>query len=242
MEPAARGGEARRSGGRCDGDSTPKLASRPRIAGLLPSGDDRSVTADLVSCGTLAAMPRRLLVLLCLAALAGCGGGGSAGGSPPPTLSQARQELTGAPPALAGIHQQASRVLPGGPAALRARLRALRGHPVVVNQWGSWCGPCRYEFPVLQRVSAKLGRRVAFLGALFRDDSRAARRFLARHPLSYPSYADRGQALARALGNPAAAPITNFYDARGKLVYQHAGPYQNDGQLERDLRKYTRGT
>lgn len=185
-------------------------------------------------------LPRLLVLLLCLGVLVGCGG--SAAGSTPPTLGQARTELAGAPSALAGLHRQASQVLPGGPAALEARLRALRGHPVVVNQWGSWCAPCRFEFPVLRRVSAKLGTRVGFLGALFRDDSGAARRFLAKHPLSYPSYADRGQALAHALGNPAGAPITNFYDARGKLVYQHAGPYQSDGQLEHDLKKYARGT
>src|SRR3954470_3372416 len=46
----------------------------------------------------------------------------------------------------------------------RARLAALRGKPVVVNIWGSWCIPCRQEFPIFQRVSAAMGKRVVFLG------------------------------------------------------------------------------
>lgn len=39
--------------------------------------------------------------------------------------------------------------------AFKARLEALRGHPVVVNQWASWCGPCRYEFPFFQKLAGR---------------------------------------------------------------------------------------
>lgn len=185
-------------------------------------------------------MIRSIVALVVVLAVAGCGG--TAPGATPPSLHQARRDLAGGSPALAGLHHQASTILPGGARAIEARLRALRGHPVVVNKWASWCAPCRFEFPVFQRVSVKLGRRVAFLGFVFRDQDASAKRFLARRPLSYPSYSDPRGDIARALRTGEGAPITNFYDRRGKLVFQHAGPYQSDAQLRGDLEKYAPGS
>ena len=190
-------------------------------------------------------MPPRVLaaplaaLLLVLFAVGCGGGGGDAKGVP--SAQDAQRRLAGAPRALAGLHQQANEVLPGGRSAFKRRLRALRGHPVVVNKWASWCAPCRVEFPVFQRVSVKRGRSVAFLGLDSRDDTGAARRFLRRKPVSYPSYSDPREKIAASVRMPTGFPLTNFYDARGKLVYQHAGPYRDDAALERDIDKYARG-
>src|SRR3954447_6379509 len=70
-------------------------------------------------------------------------------------------KLDGAPPALAAVHREANDLLPGARKALQQRVRALRGHPVVVNVWAAWCGPCRVELPVVQRASLDWGKRVA---------------------------------------------------------------------------------
>src|SRR5919106_4039195 len=68
------------------------------------------------------------------------------------------------PPELKALRAQANRLLDGGAEAFERRLRELGGHPVVVNQWASWCGPCRFEFPFFQRLARRYEGRVAFLG------------------------------------------------------------------------------
>ena len=62
----------------------------------------------------------------------------------------------------------------------------LRGHPVVVNKWGSWCGPCREEFPYFQRQALERGKRIAFLGVDGDDNDDGARELLDEFPVSYP--------------------------------------------------------
>lgn len=181
---------------------------------------------------------RFAVVLALLPLLAGCGASEPASG---PSLAEQQRALAGSPPALAALHGQASRLLGGGLPAFRHRLASLRGRPVVVNVWGSWCSPCRAEFPILQRVSAKTGRRVAFLGVDTDDEHGKAAAFLAAHPVSYPSYEDPDKKIASAIKVTIGVPITNFYDRNGRLApYQHAGPYRSAADLLDDIGRYTR--
>jgi len=170
--------------------------------------------------------------------MVGCGSHPRSAALPP---DQAAAALKGSPPALAALHSQASQLLAGGTAAFKARLTALRGYPVVVNKWASWCGPCQTEFPAFQRAAVALGRRVAFVGLDGKDHDPAAAAFLRRFPITYPSYVDPGESIARSIEAATYYPQTVYIDRSGRIVYDHAGPYLSAGALEQDIRRYVLG-
>jgi cytochrome c biogenesis protein CcmG, thiol:disulfide interchange protein DsbE len=148
-----------------------------------------------------------------------------------------REKLGGAPPALAAVHQQANELLPGSRKALLARVRELRGHPVVINVWAAWCGPCRVELPVFQRASLDWGKRVAFLGVDLRDNRESANRLLADIPVTYPSYEDPDGKVANGY-HLVGTPSTIYYDAAGEQTYVHQGQYLDRAQLDADIKRY----
>ncbi len=166
-------------------------------------------------------------------AVGGCGA--SEDGGKPPDYAEA---LAGAPAPLTALHRQANRLLPGGVDAYEKRIAALRGYPVVVNVWASWCGPCRFEFPTLQRLSARYGKRVAFLGVDSQDSDDAAATFLSEEPVPYPSYTDPDKKIAKSLGADLGLPDTAFYDEGGRLLYLKQGPYSDRAELEADIRRW----
>jgi len=175
------------------------------------------------------------LAALCLAGLAACGEEEAEYGSKPPDYEQA---LAGAPKPLAALHAQGNRLLGGGREAFERRIEELRGYPVVVNKWASWCGPCRFEFPFFQRLSAKLGKRVAFVGVDSDDTDAAAKTFLEQFPVPFPSYSDPDEEIATEIKATLGFPSTAFYDSEGELVFTHQGVYANQGELLADIRRY----
>jgi cytochrome c biogenesis protein CcmG/thiol:disulfide interchange protein DsbE len=161
-------------------------------------------------------------------------GSSSARAVDPPSVALVRRSLRGSPPALAGLHHQAPRLLEGDPAM---RLGALRGYPVVLNAWASWCAPCREELPLMARAAARFGRRVAFLGADVDDSATNAHRLLAGDHLSYPSYRTSATAI-RELTPIVGFPTTIFLDRRGHVVFTHQGQYSSVAELARDVRRF----
>jgi cytochrome c biogenesis protein CcmG, thiol:disulfide interchange protein DsbE len=163
--------------------------------------------------------------------------GDSSAGNPEAAAVDYEQALADAPPALAKLYDQGDALLQGGVDELQRQLDALRGHPVVVNAWASWCGPCRFEFPFFQEVAAQYGERVAFLGVDSYDSDAAAETFLDELPLPYPSVTDPdrdvwGEWDIRGL------PATAFYDSKGERVYVRPGPYENAEDLIADVERY----
>jgi len=153
------------------------------------------------------------------------------------TPAEISQRLQGAPPPLAALHRQANQILPGARKGLRSRLADLRGHPTVVNIWAAWCGPCRAEMPVMQRVSLDMGKQVAFVGVDMKDNREAATTFLRKTPVTYPSYDDPSGEVYNA-EKLVGVPSTLFYDSKGKQTFVHQGPYFDRADLVDDIHKY----
>ncbi|HWO17080.1 MAG TPA: TlpA disulfide reductase family protein [Solirubrobacterales bacterium] len=169
--------------------------------------------------------------------LFGCGSQVAENGGKHPDYAKA---LAGAPAPLAAIHRQANDLLPGGVDAYERRIAALRGYPIVVNVWASWCGPCRFEFPHFQRAAARYGKRVAFLGIDSQDSGAAAATFLESEPVPYPSYEDPDQEIADSV-DAFALPATAFYDRKGDLVFTKQGNYEDEDELRADVERYALG-
>lgn len=151
-----------------------------------------------------------------IALLVACGGGQSArpeGGSLLPSDPAALPEMD--------------------PATFRALLQELRGAPVLVNVWATWCPPCVEEAPHLAEVSEEFQGRVQFVGLDILDDRPAARDFIERYGWEYPSVFDPSGEIRDALGY-VGQPVTVIYDRQGDVSFEHVGAV-NGEILRREL-------
>jgi thiol-disulfide isomerase/thioredoxin len=116
-------------------------------------------------------------------------------------------------------------------------LAGFKGHPVVVNFWASWCGPCVEEMPSLSQLHKEYQKKgIEFVGVGV-DSDKNIKAFLQKVPVSYPIYVAGfgGADLARAFGNNAGGlPYTVVIDAKGVVRSTKLGQIKPD-ELKRTL-------
>jgi cytochrome c biogenesis protein CcmG/thiol:disulfide interchange protein DsbE len=122
-----------------------------------------------------------------------------------------------------------------GLATSKVELRSLRGRPVVLNFWASWCIPCAHEAPRLVSAAKTHEGRVLFLGVDVKDFSSDARRFLRRFHVNYVSVRDGGSDTYDAYGLTG-LPESYFLDASGRIVAHKIGEI-SAAELEDGIRQ-----
>ncbi|MGB6424779.1 MAG: TlpA disulfide reductase family protein [Solirubrobacterales bacterium] len=189
---------------------------------------------------------RKLMLGIVLAgaalALAACGSSGdgdsgdSAGAVSTTADAAPPAKEKGVPKALAANRAEAGQILDEG--SLDAKIAELEGHPIVVNQWASWCEPCRAEFPYFGDSANQHAGEVAFVGIDMQDDRGAAEDFLQQLPVPYPHVDDPSASQIASLGGGVVSPTTVFIDAQGEVVSVFQGAYASRDQLEQDIERY----
>lgn len=117
-------------------------------------------------------------------------------------------------------------------------LAQLKGKPVVLNFWATWCGPCWEEHPVLVANARMLQPNVQFLGVVFQDKEEKILGFLQQRGSSYPTVVDDAGKTAIAYG-VGGVPETYFLDANGVIRAKYNGPMDSD-VLRENLEKVMR--
>ena len=120
-------------------------------------------------------------------------------------------------------------------AKYQALLTELRGTPVVVNIWGSWCPPCRAEAPGLERLARDFEGKVQFLGVDILDVRESAREFILEYDWPYPSVFDENGEIRDQLGY-VGQPVTIVYDRDGNVTFEWVGSITED-LLRKEIRK-----
>lgn len=121
------------------------------------------------------------------------------------------------------------------------KLSELRGEVVMLNFWASWCGPCRQEMPLLEKIHKKY-KRLGFtlLGVNVEENSNDAKNYLKDVKVTFPILFDRTQKTSE-LYNVSAMPTTILIDRNGNKRFLHRGykpGYEND--YKREIKKLLR--
>ena len=107
-------------------------------------------------------------------------------------------------------------------------LSELRGKPLIINVWASWCGPCRAEMGSLERLSRRFnGKQFNIIGVSTDDHANAAAAFLRQAKVTFDNYHDRKLLLEAMLGADT-IPLTVLVDAQGRVVKKVHGSRQWD--------------
>ena len=115
------------------------------------------------------------------------------------------------------------------------KLSELRGKPLIINVWASWCGPCRAEMGSLERLSRRYGgKQFHIIGISTDDHANAAAAFLAQSRVTFDNYHDRNLLLESMLGANT-IPLTVLVDAQGRVLKKIRGSRQWDSRESLEL-------
>ena len=103
------------------------------------------------------------------------------------------------------------------------KLSDLKGKPLVLNFWASWCGPCKMEHPVVTMAARRYGQEIQFYGVVFEDSEENARGFAGTPDPSFPQLIDERSRMAVDYG-VTGVPETYFIDATGIIRDKVAFP------------------
>lgn len=195
-----------------------RLTNRCRVAALA------TIAVALAACGSDAGSTTR----------------DSAGATPSKTATTQRARPTKLTP-LDANSAAADRIVGEGEDALKQRLATLKGVPVVVNQWASWCPPCIAEIPFFDTAADKYRDAVAFVGIDFLDKRANAEAFLRGQSSGFPSVFDPDGKAARSLGGGRVTPSTFFISPGGRRTFTKPGGYTDFAQLDADIRRHALG-
>lgn len=106
-------------------------------------------------------------------------------------------------------------------------LAQVRGTPMVVNVWASWCPPCIEELPLLEKVSRELEGEVDFIGINIEDDATKALQLMQDFGITFPSVIDRSGDTRAPLTIPG-PPVTYFVTAKGVITGRWDGAIPNE--------------
>jgi cytochrome c biogenesis protein CcmG, thiol:disulfide interchange protein DsbE len=175
-------------------------------------------------------MRRLAVVAAALLALTACtsdDGGGSADPDPGPSAFAACAEQPDAPAGGAELMPALTFDCPGGGTLDLGR---APGVPTVVNLWGSWCGPCREEVPLLEQFAGTAGDAVQVVGVISRDGRPQSESFAEDAGMTYPNAFDGAGELMTELGLNA-LPISYFLDADGGIAHVQTAPIRSVDEL-----------
>lgn len=104
----------------------------------------------------------------------------------------------------------------------KVSLHSLKGTPVILNFWSTWCGPCIAEHGLIRQAYKTYSKDVSFFSILYEDTPENAKKFIQRYGAGAPILIDPGMRTSIDYG-VGGVPETFFIDREGKVLYKHAG-------------------
>jgi cytochrome c biogenesis protein CcmG/thiol:disulfide interchange protein DsbE len=140
-----------------------------------------------------------------------------------------------APAVDAGLPDVVVRCLGGG---REVRLAGLRGHPMMINIWAQWCGPCQDEAPFISEVAKANSSALVIMGIDY-DDPRPDRAIEFARVLGwrFPQLVDQDRALSGPL-QITGPPQTFLVRADGTIAYRHIGPFASADQIRTEVKQH----